>query len=78
MITRACRSRTERYTHIVLGAGAAVGILLAAAGALVPTASDFSGSVVARVNGKAITSQDLDFALARLTGDSHSVATHAP
>jgi parvulin-like peptidyl-prolyl isomerase len=75
-MTRACRSRTKRYTRIVLGTGAAVGILLAAAGALVPTASDFSGSVVARVNGKAITSQDLDFALERLAGDSHSAATH--
>ena len=76
-MTRACRSRTKRYTQIILGTGAAVGILLAAAGALVPTASDFSGSVVARVNGKAITSQDLDFALERLAGDSHSAATHA-
>ena len=76
-MTTACRSRTKRYTQIILSIGAAVGILLAAAGALVPTASDFSGSVVARVNGKAITSQDLDFALARLAGDSHNTATHA-
>ncbi len=77
MMTIAGRSRMKRYTYILLGTGAAVGILLAAAGALVPTASDFSGNVVARVNGKAITSQDLDFALGRRTGDSHSVATHA-
>src|SRR5712692_2107847 len=75
-MTRACRSRPKWHTRIVLGTGAAVGILLAAVGALVPTASDFSGSVVARVNGRAITSQDLDFALDRLAGDSHSAVTH--
>lgn len=50
--------------------GAAVGILLAAAGALVPITSDFSGSVRARVNGKVITSQEVDFALKRLAADT--------
>ncbi len=72
-----CRSRTKRRARLALGVGAAVGILLAVAGALVPTASDFSGSVIARVNGKVITAQDLDFALDRLAGDSHHAATHA-
>jgi parvulin-like peptidyl-prolyl isomerase len=55
--------------RIVLGVGAVAGVLLAAAGALVPTAADLSGDVVARVNGKAITAQDVDFALGRLSGD---------
>jgi parvulin-like peptidyl-prolyl isomerase len=49
----------------MLGAGVALGILLAAAGALTPTTRSFSGTVVARVNGKAITSHDLQVALER-------------
>lgn len=48
-----------------------IGILFAAAGALVPSAGDFSGNVLAWVNRKAITSQDLELALARRTNDSH-------
>jgi len=61
--------------RIVLGTGALAGILLAAAGALVPTATDFSGNVVARVNGKALTAQDVDFALGRLPGDGPAAVT---
>jgi parvulin-like peptidyl-prolyl isomerase len=70
MLTAAVRHRrTERLRQFVLGAGAAAGILLAAAGALAPTAEDFAGSVIARVNGKAITSHDLVLALGRLADD---------
>src|SRR5262245_21467689 len=74
-MTAACHSRTKQCVRIVLGVGAAIGLLLAVAGALAPTASDFSGNVVARINGKAITLQDVDFALERLTGDRHVAAT---
>jgi parvulin-like peptidyl-prolyl isomerase len=61
----------------MLGTGAAVGIFLAAAGALVPTANDFSGNVLARVNGKAVTAQDVDFARGRLSGDGDKAVTSA-
>ena len=61
------RLRTQRYTPFILGVGAAIGILLSVAGALVPTTSDFSGHVIARVNEKGISSQDLAFALGRLS-----------
>src|SRR6266545_4899698 len=75
-MTAACHSRTKQRGRIVFGTGAAVGILLAVAGALVPTANEFTRNVVARVNGKAITSQDVDFALGRLAGDGHVTVTH--
>src|SRR4030095_1528384 len=75
-MTAACHSRTKERARIVFGTGPAVGILLAVAGALVPTAHEFTGNVVARVNGKAITSQDVDFALGRLAGDGHVAVTH--
>lgn len=74
-MTAACYLRTKQRVRIVLGTGAAVGILLAAAGALVPTANDFSGNVVARVNGKAITAQDVDFARGRLSVNGHEAVT---
>jgi parvulin-like peptidyl-prolyl isomerase len=75
-MTVACHSRTKQRARIVFGTGAAVGILLVVAGALVPTAHEFTGNVVARVNSKAITSQDVDFALGRLAGDGHVAVTH--
>jgi hypothetical protein len=65
----------KQLVRIVLGMGAAVGILLAVAGALVPNTKDFSGNVVARVNGKAITLPDVDFALGRLSGDGQQTVT---
>jgi parvulin-like peptidyl-prolyl isomerase len=70
-------TRWQKKWHmpLILGMGAAVGILLAMAGALMPTISDFSGGVLARVNGKAITSHELDFALGRLASDSRVAAT---
>jgi parvulin-like peptidyl-prolyl isomerase len=70
MLTAAVRHvRTRRARHLVLGAGAAAGILLAAAGALAPTAGDLAGNAIARVNGKAVTSHDLALALRRLADD---------
>ena len=71
----ACHSHTQQLVRIVLGTGAVAGILLSAAGALVPTATDFSGNVVARVNGKALTAQDVDFALERLSDDGPAAIT---
>jgi len=53
-----------------LGLGAIAGLLLAAAGALMPTPGGFSGGVLARVNGKAITVSDVEFALERLDDNS--------
>jgi parvulin-like peptidyl-prolyl isomerase len=64
---KASRVRTQWYTPFLLGVGAAVGILLSVAGAFVPNTSDFSGRVIARVNGKGISVQDLEFALGRLS-----------
>src|SRR5262245_28613632 len=75
MVMKASCLPTKRCGRFVLGTGAAIGILLAMAGALMPTASDFSGNVLARVNGKAITAHEVDFALERLTTDSRVVAT---
>lgn len=49
--------------HLVLGIGAAGGIFLAMAGAFIPTFQEVSGDILARVNGKAISVQDLTFAL---------------
>lgn len=54
--------------HLVLGIGAAVGIFLAMAGAFVRSSEDLSGNVLARVNGRAITVQDVAFALERSAG----------
>jgi parvulin-like peptidyl-prolyl isomerase len=51
--------------RVVLGLGAAVGLLLAMSGAFVRSSQDLSGNTLARVNGKAITVQDLTFALER-------------
>ncbi len=62
--------RIQRPARIGLSVGTAVGVLLATAGALVPTGNDFSGNVLARVNGKAITSQDVEFAFERIAGDT--------
>jgi len=45
-------------------------MLLAAAGAFVPVANDFSGKVLARVNGKSIPASEVDFALERLADNS--------
>ncbi len=70
------RLRTQRYTPFILGVGAAIGILLSVAGALVPATSDFSGHVIARVNEKGISSQDLAFALGRLSNGRPT--THEP
>ncbi len=51
------------------GLGAGIGMVLAVLGALAPsTHPKLSGSVLARVNGKPITRQDLAFALERLYG----------
>jgi parvulin-like peptidyl-prolyl isomerase len=61
--------------RLVFGTGAAIGILLAAAGALAPTVRDVSGNVVARINGKAIITPDVDFALARLSDGNHEAVT---
>jgi hypothetical protein len=49
--------------------GAAFGLVLAVLGAFAPSTDSLSANVVARVNGKPISSQDLAFALARLHGD---------
>ncbi|HJY81583.1 MAG TPA: peptidyl-prolyl cis-trans isomerase [Candidatus Binatia bacterium] len=65
-MTKANPLRTRWRASMLLGVGVTVGILLAAAGALMPTASDFSGNIVARVNGKAITSHEVELVLQRL------------
>lgn len=49
----------------IRGAGVAVGFVLAAFGTLAPTFKDLSNGVVARVNGKIITAEELTFALER-------------
>ena len=56
--------------HIALGIGAAVGIFLAMSGAFVRFSQDLSGNTLARVNGKAITVQDLAFALERSASET--------
>ena len=63
------RSRTMRPGRLILGVGAVIGILLAAAGALAPTVNNFADNVVARVNGKSVTTHDLALALERLAGN---------
>ena len=74
-MTATSYSHPKQPVRIVLGMGAAVGILLAVAGALVPSTRDFSGTVAARVNGKAITLPDVEFALGRLSGDGQKTVT---
>jgi hypothetical protein len=60
----------------MLGAGVALGIFLVAVEALTPTTRNFSGTVIARVNGKAITSHDLQVALERrASNESRSAIT---
>lgn len=56
--------------HLVLGIGAAGGIFLAMAGAFIPTFQEVSGDILARVNGKAISVQDLTFALERSASEN--------
>src|SRR5262245_19359900 len=69
------RWQKKGHTPFIRSIGAAVGILLAMAGALVPTTADFSGDVLARVNSKAITAHEVDFALRRLASDRRVAAT---
>lgn len=59
----------RRGGRIVLGVGAVIGMVLAAAGALLPPTGNLSGNIVASVNGRAITVQELAFAHQRLVGD---------
>lgn len=51
-----------------LSVGTLLGLVLTAAGALVPTAKDLPVGMVASVNGKSLSSQELAFALTRLHG----------
>lgn len=73
IMTEAHRLHTKGRASLLLGVGVTVGIFLAAAGALMPTAGDFSGDIIARVNGKAITRHDV--ALARQRLDRGATAT---
>jgi parvulin-like peptidyl-prolyl isomerase len=50
---------------VILAVGVVIGFMLAAFGALAPTLEDLPNDVVARVNGKAITAEELAFALER-------------
>jgi parvulin-like peptidyl-prolyl isomerase len=50
---------------VILAVGVVIGFILAAFGALAPTIEDRSNGVVARVNGKAVTAEELTFALER-------------
>src|SRR5262249_43593601 len=69
MTTEANRLQTKGRASMMLGVGVTVGLLLAAVGALMPTTSNFSGNIVAWVNGKAITSHDVELVLQRLNHD---------
>jgi hypothetical protein len=62
--------RTALQRRMLLGLGAAVGLLLALSGAFVRSPHDLSGNMLARVNGKAITVQALAFALARSASET--------
>jgi parvulin-like peptidyl-prolyl isomerase len=70
ILIKANRLRMKGRASLLLGVGVTVGILLAAAGALTPTVSDFSGDTVARVNGKAITRHEVALVLQRLDRDA--------
>jgi parvulin-like peptidyl-prolyl isomerase len=52
-------------SNILLGVGVAVGLVLAAFGALAPVIEAPETGVVARVNGKSVRAEDLAFALER-------------
>jgi len=63
------------HNKVILAVGVVVGFLLAAVGALTPTTETATNDVVARVNGKAITAEELAFALER--SDKAKSATRA-
>ncbi|MCS6926395.1 MAG: peptidyl-prolyl cis-trans isomerase [Candidatus Binatia bacterium] len=55
----------RQWRYRVLGVGAAVGLVLALAGAFVPSSLTVAEPVLARVNGKAITREEVSVALER-------------
>lgn len=57
---------------VILSVGAVIGFSLAAFGAFAPPLEGLSNGVIARVNGKVITAEELTFALER-SGETQSV-----
>ncbi len=78
MTTEHSTSRIEGRARLGLAAGAAVGILLAAAGAFAPSPSltgQLGGDVIAWVNDKAISAEDLVSGLQEIASDNGSEVT---
>ena len=74
----ASSSQTKRRARIMLGVGAAIGIMLAAAGAFAPSgpgAGALPTDAIARVNKKTITTEEFARAMALLTRDKGNEIT---